>query len=290
MNSMTGYGRGSATDDGMDLVVEITSVNRRNLETHVSMPKEWQSLDRMICAEVGTVIKRGRVQVSIQCQDVDSPNGFVWDREGAASLLRSLAEFAREAEIPFEPNMVLLGKLAMLHRKNSKLWEAEAAMPLVQTALGEALEELLAMRLQEGASLLADLAERHEALEKILDDIREKSSGEVSRYRKNLFKRLRQAGLELDLDDERVLREIALFADRCDISEELVRLGSHLQQFSEILTQEDSIGRKLEFLLQEILRECNTIGSKSIAVEISKNVLKAKNEIERIREQLQNVQ
>ena len=287
---MTGYGRGSVSSDGMDMVVEITSVNRRNLETHVSMPKEWQSLERMISGEVGAVVKRGRVQVSVQSRESGSDSGFAWDREGAASLLKSLTEFARDEEIAFEPDAALLSNLALLSRKNSNLWEAEAVMPLVQTALGEALQELLSMRLREGASLLADLAERHKELQKFLDDIQEKSGGEVSRYRENLFKRLRQAGLELDLDDERVLKEIALFADRCDISEELVRLGSHLQQFGETLPQEGSVGRKLEFLLQEILRECNTIGSKSIAVEISKNVLDAKNEIERIREQLQNVQ
>ncbi len=287
---MTGFGRGSAECDGLQLVVEITSVNRRNLETRISMPKEWQSLERMICGEVAAVIERGRIQISIQCQEAGSNNGFAWDREGTASLLKSLSEFAREEGILFEPDAVLLGKLVFLNRKNSSLWEVEAVTPLVQTALKKALKEILSMRLQEGASLLTDLTERHEVLEKILADIREKAQGEVARYRENLNKRLRQAGLELDLNDDRVLREIALFADRCDTSEELVRLDSHLQQFGEILSDEGSIGRKLEFLLQEILREYNTIGSKSIAVEISKNVLEAKNEIERIREQLQNVQ
>jgi len=290
MNSMTGYGRGCAESDGLSLVVEITSVNRRNLETKVSMPKEWQSLERLIAADVSAVMNRGRVQVNVQCQEPGSNNGIVWDEEVASSLLKSLTEFARTEDIPFEPDASLLYKLVNHGRKNSLLPEAEEAWPLVKTALNEALREVLSMRQKEGAALKTDLAMHHENLVHLLESIRQDSKGEVARYRENLFKRLRQAGLDLDLEDERVLKEIALFADRCDISEEIVRLDSHLQQFADIVSQDGSIGRKLEFLLQEILREFNTIGSKALAVAISKNVLNAKNEIERIREQLQNVQ
>ncbi len=287
---MTGYGRGCAESDGLNLVVEITSVNRRTLETQISIPKEWQALERSIVAEVGAVINRGRVQINLQCQEPGSNNGLSWDEEGASSLLKSITKFAQGEEIPFEPDAPLLFKLVHMCRKNSNLPESEEAWPLVKSALNEALQEVNSMRQQEGAALNTDLSQRHEKLIHLLESIRRDSKGEVARYRENLFKRLRQAGLDLDLEDERVLKEIALFADRCDISEEVVRLDSHLEQFAEILPQEGSIGRKLEFLLQEILREFNTIGSKALAVAISKNVLNAKNEIERIREQLQNVQ
>ncbi len=287
---MTGYGRGDAESDGLTIVVEISTFNRRNLETKVSVPKDWQSLERMIGAAVSAVIKRGRVQVSVQIQANGGSEIISWDDDEVAATIRKLGDLAKAEGIAFEPDASFILRLVTQHRGNHKLPEAEKAWPLVQMALNKALEEVMAMRLKEGAALRDDLTERNNSLALILEAIRGKSTGEVTRYRDNLLKRLRQVGLEIDLDDARVLKEIALFADRCDISEEIVRLESHIAQFSETLPGEEPIGRKLEFLLQEVLREFNTIGSKSNAVDISKNVLQSKNEIECIREQLQNVQ
>ena len=146
------------------------------------------------------------------------------------------------------------------------------------------------MRAREGAAILDDLKARCGLLQLILDGIRTEAAKVVPNYREMLLQRLKQAGLEIDLDDERVLKEIAIFSERCDISEEITRLGSHLDQLAKELDSESSVGRKLDFLLQEIQREFNTIGSKANSIEISKKVIEAKDEVARLREQALNVE
>jgi len=154
----------------------------------------------------------------------------------------------------------------------------------------EALGQLVAMRQAEGKALKEDLEQRLENIGVALQAIRSGMGDTVPRYRELLLQRLSQASLEIDLSDERVLKEIALFADKCDISEETTRLDSHLVQFRECLQEGSPVGRKLEFILQEVNREFNTIGSKANNIEISRHVIEAKNEIERIREQIQNIE
>jgi uncharacterized protein (TIGR00255 family) len=146
------------------------------------------------------------------------------------------------------------------------------------------------MRAREGEALLVDFIRRAETLHRLVEGIASRAPQVPANYREQLLKRLREAGLELDLNDERVLREIALFADRCDVTEEITRLRSHLEQFSALLKSEGEIGRKAEFLLQEIGREVNTIGSKANDVTIARAVIELKNELERVREQMANVE
>jgi uncharacterized protein (TIGR00255 family) len=146
------------------------------------------------------------------------------------------------------------------------------------------------MRAREGEALLVDFIRRSETLHRLVEGIAARAPQVPAGYREHLMKRLREAGLELNLDDERVLREIALFADRCDVTEEITRLRSHLEQFSALLKSEGEIGRKAEFLLQEIGREVNTIGSKANDVTIARAVIELKNELERVREQMANVE
>jgi uncharacterized protein (TIGR00255 family) len=165
-----------------------------------------------------------------------------------------------------------------------------AGEPVVREALGEALRGFAAMRAREGEALLVDFIQRGEILQRQLEIIAARAPQVPELYRGQLHRRLREAGLDLDLDDERVLREIALFADRCDIAEELTRLRSHFEQFSGLLRAEGEVGRRAEFLLQEIGREVNTIGSKANDLTISRAVLELKNELERIREQMANVE
>jgi uncharacterized protein (TIGR00255 family) len=164
------------------------------------------------------------------------------------------------------------------------------AEPAVREALAEALRGFAAMRAREGEALLVDFIQRGEILHRQLELIAARAPQVPELYRGQLHRRLREAGLDLDLDDERVLREIALFADRCDIAEELTRLRSHFEQFAGLLRAEGEIGRRAEFLLQEIGREVNTIGSKANDLTISRAVLELKNELERIREQMANVE
>ena len=167
---------------------------------------------------------------------------------------------------------------------------AETAMPLVSDTLTEALRAFAAMRAREGEALLVDFIRRSETLHRHVEAIVARAPHVPVNYREQLMKRLREAGLELDLNDERVWREIALFADRCDVSEEITRLRSHFEQFNGLLKSTGEIGRKAEFILQEIGREVNTIGSKANDVTIARAVIELKNELERVREQMANVE
>ncbi len=290
MNSMTGYGRGRAVSEGLEIVVEITSVNRRNVEFSTSLPREWQSLEPLLMEKLRTSVERGKVHAAVQVQSFPPGEEFCWDEEAVEKSLEKLSGLAERRGVPFEPDAALLFQVASRHFKPATLPDSGEVEGLVLKALDEALEEILKMRAREGAVLLDDLKTRCGLLQLLLEGIRAEAANVPTNYREILLQRLRQAGLEIDLDDERVLKEIAIFSDRCDISEEITRLGSHLDQLPKDLKSKGSIGRKLDFLLQEIQREFNTIGAKANNLEISKKVIEAKDEVARLREQAQNIE
>jgi uncharacterized protein (TIGR00255 family) len=287
---MTGFGRGQKAVGGLDLSVEINSVNRRNLEVSVSLPREWQTLERDIQNRLRQDFSRGKLHVTLQAVPSAAEGGFYWDEEGLRASFRRLGGTARELGIAWPPDGDALVRLAALNKVEAALPEPETIRQTVLELVMTAASGLAAMRAAEGEALDADLRARADALRKILDGIRELSAGTVPRYREMLHQRLQQADLDLDLDDERVLKEIAIFADRCDTCEEQTRLDSHLAQFDACLGSGSPVGRKLEFILQEINREFNTVGSKANDIEVSRLVIEAKNEIERIREQIQNIE
>jgi uncharacterized protein (TIGR00255 family) len=167
---------------------------------------------------------------------------------------------------------------------------ADSARPELLSSLDEALRAFAAMRAREGEALFVDFIERIGTCRRLMDSVAARAPAVAPAYRVQLLKRLRDANLELDVEDERVLREIALFADRCDISEEITRFRSHLEQMASLLKSEEEIGRKADFILQEMGREANTIGSKANDLAISKAVIELKNELERVREQMANVE
>jgi uncharacterized protein (TIGR00255 family) len=288
--SMTGFGRSQTSFSGVDLSIEINSVNRRNLEISVSLPREWQALERDIQSLLRETFGRGKLHVSVQAQPAAAESGFQWDENGLESSLRRLGEVAQRHGIQWPPEANALVRLAALNKVDVALPAAEEISEPFMASVKAAAEELLAMRGTEGGALGTDLKQRLDSMKASLSSIREDSTNTVARYRDVLFQRLSQADLQIDLSDERVLKEIAIFADKCDITEEQTRLDSHFDQFSECLVAGSPVGRKLEFILQEINREFNTIGSKSNNVEISRQVIEAKNEIERIREQIQNIE
>jgi uncharacterized protein (TIGR00255 family) len=290
IRSMTGFGRSQSSFEGVDLTVEVNAVNRRNLEISVSLPREWQALEREVQALLRGLFSRGKLHVSILAVPAVSEAGFQWDAQGLEASLLRLGEVAYRHGIGWPPTAESLVRLAALNKVDMRLPDPEAIGALVMAEARKAAKALLLMREAEGAALGADLGERIAALARSMANIGRLSSESVPRYREVLFQRLSQAGLELDPGDERVLKEIALFADKCDISEEQIRLDSHFGQFRECLAEGSPVGRKLEFILQEINREFNTIGSKAGHIEISREVIEAKNEIERIREQLQNIE
>ncbi|MBE2214949.1 MAG: YicC family protein [Opitutaceae bacterium] len=290
MRSMTGYGRGTAARDHWEVTVQLSSVNRKSLEVAVSLPREWQAFEPEIAALVREKAARGRVQVSIDVRGAAAAGGLTWDDAAVAATLERLAVLAAKHDTAFTPTPELLFQLAQANRVESASLAPEAALALIREAMEPALNDFGAMRAREGAALAADLAARAATLASLVEAVSRRAPEVVQNYRENLLQRLRTAGLELDVSDERVLREIALFADRIDISEELTRLRSHLAQFAALDGGAEPVGRKAEFILQEVGREINTVGSKANDIEIARAVIEFKNELERIREQIQNVE
>ena len=290
IQSMTGFGSAQASIDGLELSVEISSVNRRNLEVSVSLPREWQSIERDIQAAVKQNMSRGKLHVQVVVAASAEAGGFFWDEAGFQSSLERLAKTALDLGIEWNASADAIIRLAALHRVESCLPDPADIGPAVIRVVEEAASRLVEMRTAEGGTLIADLRQRLGSMDRLLDSICRNCSGTVDRYRDLLMQRLAQAGLELDLSDERVLKEVAIFADRCDITEEITRLKSHLEQLRDTVAEQSPIGRKLEFLLQEVNREFNTIGSKANNIEVSRLVIEAKNEIERVREQIQNIE
>jgi len=290
MKSMTGYGRASAPLGTHTLTVQVSSVNRKTLDLTVKLPREWETLEPVVGELVRQNAVRGKIHVAVELTGAAGTVEIDWDEAAAAALFKRLAAFASNRGVVFTPTPELLLTLLNSQRTGSTLADAEIASPVLMVTLSEALKSFSAMRAKEGEALLKDFLARLETLLRHVAVISDRAPHVTPGYREALHKRLREAGLGLDLNDERVLKEIALFADRCDISEELTRLRSHFDQFTALLKSGGEIGRKSEFILQEIGREIHTIGSKANDLEISKNVIELKNELERIREQIANVE
>ncbi len=290
MKSMTGYGRATAELAGFSLTVQVNSVNRKTLDLTVKMPEEWDSLEPLVGEWVRKFASRGKVHVDIELTGSKSATQATWDEEAASAALDRVAAFAARKGVPFQPTPELLWQVANSQRRESELPAAEVAQATLTATLTTALRSFSAMRAKEGEALMIDFIKRNELLHRQVDVVVARAPQVPANYREQLMKRLRDAGLELDLNDERVLREIALFADRCDVTEEITRLRSHFEQFAALLNSEGEIGRKAEFILQEIGREVNTIGSKANDLTISRAVIEMKNELERVREQIANVE
>jgi uncharacterized protein (TIGR00255 family) len=290
MRSMTGYGRASSALAGGTLTVQVSSVNRRSLDLTIKMPADWESLEAEIGEGVRRVAARGKVHVDVEFISSKGRDEAAWNETAIGAALDRLAALADSRQIHFEPTAELLWQIASSQRASVDMLSADSVRPGLLAALGEALRGFGEMRAKEGKALLADFDERLGLFRRHVDAVSARAPEVAPAYRAQLMKRLREAGLELNVEDERVLREIALFADRCDISEELTRLRSHIEQLSTLLKSEEEIGRKADFILQEMGREANTIGSKANDLAISKSVIELKNELERIREQMANVE
>ena len=290
MKSMTGYGRATGVLVGDTLTVQVSSVNRKTLDLTLKLPQPWDSLEPAVGELVRRHASRGKVHVQVELTGAAGVPEEVWDEDAAANVLDRLSGFAARQGVPFTPTPELLWEIARAQRKSDDFPTADAAQSILLSTLDIAMRSFSAMRAKEGEALLVDFLGRLEILRRNVDAVAVRAPLVPIAYRDQLLQRLRTAELEFNLDDERVLKEIALFADRCDVTEELTRLRSHLEQFSSLLKSEGEIGRKSEFILQEIGREVNTIGSKANDLLISRCVIELKNELERIREQIANVE
>ena len=290
MRSMTGYGRSSAQFENLEISIEVHSVNRKSLDLISSLPREWQIMEGGLLALLKKEINRGRVTINIQVHFGGENGSDDFDRQAISGFFEQFKAVSKDLDVDFRASPDLLFKLALYAKKNQVLPNAELVKETVFEAFEEAVASLVSMRQSEGMKLLKDLEGRGKVLNSAVEEIRSYAGDSVANYREVLLQRLRQAELDLDLEDERVLKEIALFADRSDISEEITRLDSHLDQLVGFLSSKGPIGRKIDFLLQEMNREINTVGSKSNDIRISRQVIDFKNELERFREQMANIE
>lgn len=290
MNSMTGYGRCSEHNETLEVTVEINSVNRKSLDIFTSLPRDWQAMEKGVLEVLRAELLRGKVNVNVQVNDLTKTTGLSWDDEVISETLKSLKALAEKNSVPFEPDADLLVRLVTAIGASNELPDFETNWPFIESVLKGALTQLQDMRAAEGKALFKDMQERIAQMQAWVKSIQSFSESVVPQYKEQLLQRLQKSGLELDLEDERVLKEISIFADRCDITEELTRLSSHFEQFIKTMKNKGAVGRKLDFLCQEINREINTIGSKANNLDITKHVIDCKNELERIREQVQNVE
>lgn len=291
MNSMTGFGAASASLKRCSLRVEIGGVNRKQTEIAISLPRAWAELETRVREVVAGPISRGRVNVSISLQS--SSGGAIplqLHAEKLADLRMHLLSLAASLEQPVQPTLDALIRLGIIAEESEADISAEEAWTAIQPALEEALQKFCSLRATEGENMKRDLLARIDTLRQLRSEIKEQAATVPAHYREMLLKRLQEADLPFPADDERIIKEIALFADRCDVSEELTRLGSHLDQFCRLCDSAEPVGRTLDFLCQEIFRELNTTGSKANDAALAQLVVTAKTELEKIREQVQNIE
>jgi uncharacterized protein (TIGR00255 family) len=291
MRSMTGYGRGERAIEGARVTVEVKSVNRRQAEVLVRLPRELDALEGRVRDEILKVVGRGRVEASITLQVESMGPTTRIHSELAAAYHAELSELGRRLGMTETVTFEVLLRCPGVLDTSAPATDVEGLWPVVEASLRDSLEGLDAMRRKEGEALAADLHLRIGAMRLASQRIRQQIPEAGKRLREQLLSRIAAAGLPtVAADDERVIREVVFYADRSDISEELTRLDSHFAQYEESRKALDPIGRKLDFLAQEMNREINTIGSKANDAAIAAEVVLLKTELERFREQVQNVE
>jgi uncharacterized protein (TIGR00255 family) len=293
MNSMTGYGVGECTRNGFKVTVELSSVNRRQSETVVYLPRELEVLEAQVREEINRRVGRGRVTVRVSLHPLEGREAAnIHIHKGLArAYARELARLARELNLAGDVTLDHLLRAPGVLQNSSEWADAEAFWPAVRSSLQGALAGLLQMRAREGLCLEKDLRRRVAALRRSLARIARRAPRVLQRYRQQLQERLQNAGLDLaQVEEDRINKELIIFADRSDISEELTRLLSHFQQFDDYVKTREAVGRTLDFLAQEINREINTIGAKANDALIAREVVFLKTELEKFREQVQNIE
>ena len=293
MKSMTGYGRGECAQDGFKVTVELSAVNRKQAEVAVTLPRELELLETPVRDVVNRSVARGRVNVRVTLHAGEGKTSVRnhLNTELAKAYAAELAKLAKSLKLAGPVTLDQVLRAPGVFQTDAELAEAETLWPALEKALKQGLAAMLKMREREGAHLAKDLSARISVMRAAVERVQTQAPVTAENYRKNLLERIKAAGIEsVAPDDERMLKEIVLFADRSDVSEELTRLQSHFQQFADCAKAKEPVGRTLDFLAQEMNREINTIGSKANDAIISREVVTLKAELEKFREQAQNVE
>jgi uncharacterized protein (TIGR00255 family) len=288
---MTGYGRGEADCEGAKLSVELSTVNRKQSEIAINLPRDLAELEARIREAINARISRGRTNVLVALhQGSDGTRRLALDVALARSYHDAMRALQNELGAPGEITIDTILQAPGVMRPPEEAIDADKAWPSVARALDRALDDLVKMREREGKHLAQDLIRRLKSIRQLLKEVRALHPEVVKKIRAGFLERIEKAGLAVDDKDERIAKEIFLFADRSDISEELTRLESHVAQFAHHLRKHEPVGRSLEFIIQEIFRELNTVGAKANDAAIAERVVACKTELEKIREQVQNVE
>lgn len=290
---MTGFGRGEYLDQNYRFIIELKAVNHRYQEVSIRAPKFLAGLEDRIRRALSQVIARGRVDVFVTVEEFGERGRSVrLDRELAQAYDKAFRELGELLNHSDQNYYLAISRMPDVFKVTESPRNEETLWPTLEKALLEALEALVKMRKTEGANICRDLIARQEILKKTVIQIQERAPQVVEDYQKNLTQKIRHLmeSVASQPDENRLLQEVAIFADRVSITEELVRLDSHLDQLKQTLCSEGSMGRKLDFLMQEINRECNTIAAKANDYMLASLVVTLKSEIEKIREQVQNIE
>lgn len=291
MRSMTGYGRGQSALSGTKISVELNSVNRKQSDVTVNLPRELAELEPRVRDIIHTRISRGRLNVVVTClTSAHAASKTALDTALASTYYRAMLDLQKELKVGGEIGIETILRAPGVLKISEEQIAPEKAWPQLEAALIEALDDLVKMREIEGKHLAKDLIQRLKIVRQSLRKIRQLIPGVVKKYRQTLLERIQKAGIDIALDDERLIKEIVFFADKSDVSEELTRLESHFAQFAHSLRRSEPVGRTLDFITQEISREFNTLGSKANDADISQLVVTCKAEMEKIREQIQNIE
>ena len=290
---MTGFGRASFQLPGHNITIEVSSVNKRSLEFSFTTPKEWQFFEFTAGSILKNKLERGRVRVLIlveQLENTNAPKNF-WQDDQVIQDLDALEKFVRKRKGQFNLTPELLIQIAHFKNKESIHLPLLASLSEdLSEALEQASDAMIEMREREGNEIFLDTNLRLTKISNLILEMKSETENMSADWEKRLLERLRKSNLSIESDDERVLKEIALYAEKCDVTEEITRLQSHIKQFEATCKSKGSIGRKLEFLLQEIGRELNTFCSKSIRSTGTSIALEARVEVEKIREQILNIE
>jgi len=291
VKSMTGFGRGTIEEQGKGYVIEIKSVNHRYLDVNIKMPRNLISLEENIRKTISQKLNRGKVDVFITQNSYATSNVAAnFNAPLADSYFKTLNEIKNRYEVRDDISVSLIARFPDVITLNVQEDDLETIWNTLMIPLNDALELLIQMRIKEGLKLKEDILNRCNYIKELVDKVTIKSPQVVSEYKEKLQKRLKDLLEDTHIDENRIAMEVAVFADKSNIDEEIVRLNSHIIQMKDTLAADETIGRKLDFIVQEMNREANTIGSKANNLDITNIVLDIKNEIEKIREQVQNIE
>ena len=286
--SMTGFGRGEASDGRIAVVAELSTVNRKQFDSHLSLPKELAALESRIETLLRQFIRRGQIKGTVSVAFAKATGGLTVNLDLAKAQVAAIRAAAEKLGLRDDLSARDLFQFPDVLVFNAPEADAEVLWPVVSKAVEAAAKQLVAMRVREGKVLAKDVSARFATLRKLRADLVKRAKLSPAEYRDKLAERLKKLADGVPADPDLLARELVSFADRTDVTEELTRLGSHLDQAARLMKGDEPAGRSLDFLCQEILREINTTGSKCSDAEIARTVVEFKSVLETIREQVQN--